>query len=720
MILLFKSKFIWNEPENIEYESVGSTLHPEIERLFLERGLGTVDSLKNNTNVEKIWYTPFKYKGMKTAVDRIKQAIKNNEPILVYGDYDVDGTTATAILIRAIRHLGADANFYIPHRFFEGYGPNADAFMQAVHEGYKLVITVDCGISHVEEAKLLKKHNVDLIIIDHHEPQDELPQAVAIIHPELDENYPFSHLSGAGVALKFAEALRDGQLEDDDYMLAMLGTIGDVVVLTDENRSIVKIGLSALRTTSSPGVLALLSVANVSQYEIDEETVGFTICPMLNAPGRMDDSSIVVDLLLSDDKFIATEHAQAIDRLNNERKIITRQITKVAIKQAESKDLKGFTALVLYNSDWHEGVLGIVASKIVEKYAIAVVVLTDSVDGTIKGSARAPVGFDILSALEQNKDLLVKYGGHDVAAGLSLAIENLNALEVGLNCALKGSIATCKMMVDVCLLLNEIDFTWLQNVDFLAPFGKGNKRPIVKLSDVKIKHVKRIGATKEHLKFTIHKEEHSVDAIFFGGANRFIYLTSEAKFDVLCDIKINKWNGNKKLQVHVIDIRCNDIQLLDLRNQLLDSEFAGSIEDGFIIDCVFDSKDMLRASFATSGAKNVVLKRLEPVKMPAREQFVFVYQTVKRHAPFSLTPDIVFYFEKAGIPKAMLGLIVQVFNETQLFTYERGIVSLNELSGKVDVKSAPSYISWEAKMAVYEFLEFSISDEILKFIIGDE
>ena len=716
---MLKSKFIWKERENKEYESVGSGLHPEIERLFLERNLGSADALKDDAKASETWHDPFKFKDMQIVISRIKQAVADNEPILVYGDFDADGITATAILIRALRQLGAVANFYIPHRFFEGYGPNEDAFMQAIGEGYKLIITVDCGIAAIDEAVILKEHDVDLIIIDHHQPKVEIPHAVAIIHPEYDESYPFNYLAGAGVALKVAEGLRDGKLEDDDYMLAMFGTVGDIVDLVDENRSIVKKGLSAFRKTTLPGVLALIRIAEINQYEVDETTVAFAICPRLNAPGRMDDANMVVDLLLAEDEVMATEYAREVDVMNNERRIATDQVTKAAMEQAESKELDKLTALVLYHLDWHEGVLGIVASKIVDKFRKAVVVLTLSDEGSIKGSARAPEGFDILSALVANENLLTRYGGHALAAGLTLGVDDPSELEAGLNHVLKDSVAVKTKTVDLQMNLEELDFKWVDDVNYLAPFGGGNKRPVVKLSGVMVKNVKRVGATYEHLKFTIHSGKNSIDAIFFKGADIFIYLTPNTEFDVLCEVEINEWNGNKKLQARIVDIKCDNVQLLDLRNQRLEAEFAMGVADGFVVDRVFDSKEMLRAAFGESGLKNVVLKRSSPMTLPERNQFVFVYQAVKKYAPFSLSSEVIVYFEKCGIPKGMLVFIVRVFTEVGLFGYDAGVVRLNEVCEKVDYKVAPSYAGRQAKVAVHEFLELGTADEILKFMIGE-
>ena len=717
MILLLTSKFVWNEKKCAEYESVGSGLHPEIERLFLERGLGSADALKAGTADQEVWHDPFDFKDMPLVVDRINRAVADQEKILVYGDYDADGTTATVILMRALRHIGANVGYYIPHRFFEGYGPNEDAFLQAMQEGNQLIITVDCGISAVAEAELLKAHGVDLIIIDHHQPKETIPHAVGVVHPECDQDYPFDYLAGAGVALKVAEALRDGELPDDDVMLAMFGTVGDVVDLVDENRSIVKRGLAALRTTQLPGVLALLRVAEINQYETDETTVGFAICPRLNAPGRMDDASMVVDLLLAEDEFMALEYAKQVDAMNSERKAITNQIVEEAASLAEAKPLDDLKALVLYHPDWHEGVLGIVAAKMVDQFGKAVVVLTMGDEGLIKGSARAPEGMDILKALVANESLLERYGGHEGAAGMTLKTADPAELEVGLNLALAESIAVKTLTVDLSLPLEALDFKWLDDLQFLAPFGQGNKRPIVKLSGVTIKDAKRIGATHEHLKFTMQQGKSAIDTVFFGGAKTFIFLTSEAQFDVLCEVEINEWNGNKKLQARILDVKCEAVQLVDLRNQKLDAEFGAELTDGFLIKShTFESKEKLKAAYVASGAKNVIVKPLETMTMPTRESFIFVYQTLKKHAPFNLTVEIVAYFEKSGISKAMLTFIVKVFTEVGLVSYESGVVTLNDVNEKVDFKTAPSYISRAQKVAVHEFLELSTATEILDYL----
>jgi len=715
---LLKSKFIWNEAEQTSAELV-SDFHPEIERLFLKRQLGSINALTTKELADEVKHDPFKFKDMQSAVTRIKDAIANCEKILVYGDYDADGTTAVAIVMRALRILGAKADFYIPNRFFEGYGPNPDAFLQAVSDGYQLVITVDCGISAIAEAQLLADNQVDLIITDHHQPQAEMPKAVAIIHPEVDPNYPFDYLAGAGVALKVAEALGEGNLTADDYMLAMFGTIGDVVNLVDENRQIVKQGLAALKQTTLPGVVALLKEAKLNQYEVDEKGVSFAICPRLNAPGRMDDASIVVELFLAKDATSATEYAQAIEALNKERKTVTTKITTDAIKLAKAKESNQLKALVLYQPDWHEGVLGIVAAKLTTKYGVVAVVLTNADDGLIKGSARAPAGVDILAAMQANANLLEKYGGHASAVGLSLLnVNQVEALEIALNQTLEHSEPFTQLAVDLQLEPQEIDFKLIADINFLAPFGQANQRPLVKLSAVQIKDVKRIGANYEHLKFTIAKDATQLEAIFFNGAKTFVYLTAKTTFDLLCEVEINEWHGNKKIQARIIDMKCDEPQVIDLRNPQLADEFAQLVTDGFVVDCAFDSKAMLKSAFIASGSKNVILKKQPTLTMPSREQFALVYQAVKAHAPFYLTPEIMAYFNQGGVSQAMLTFIVKVLLEVELCSYEANVLRLKAVNTKVDFKASPSYQARAAKVLVNEFLELYEAPEILKFMVG--
>jgi len=716
---LLKSKFIWNKIEANKYEPVECQIHPEIQRLFLARGLGSVEDLKRDVKPSLIWHDPNRFTDMKKCLERIKQAAYSQERILVYGDYDADGVTSIALLVRAIKAMGGQVDYYIPHRFFEGYGPNEDAFMGAIGEGYQLIITVDCGMTSIDEAHLLKEHGVDLIVIDHHQWKEELPHGIGIIHAAYDENYPFADLAGVGTTLKVVEGLKEGKLDGDDYVLAMLGTIGDVVPLIDENRSIVINGLKEVKNTTLPGLLALFKVADLNLFDIDETTVGFSICPRLNAPGRMDDASLAVELLLSDDEQLAETLAKEIEGLNSERKAVTKTVIDEALVQGSKKCTAGKKALVLYDPNWHEGILGIAASKVVDTFGVAAALLTDSEDGSVKGSARAPAGFDLLGALEANADLMLTFGGHAVAAGFSLKEEAIEPLEDGLNAVLASSEVVNEMAVDLELSLSEIDLDFLTQMDVLAPFGQGNKRPVVKLTDVQMTAVRRIGKNYEHLKFVIKEGDTKLDAVFFGRADVTIYLTPEARFDVLCELDINEWNGKRTLQARVVDITCDHAQLLDLRNQKLANEFAEVTSEAFVVSDYFASKEALKSAYQTSGFSNIVLKKMGVLSLPAREQFGLVYKTLQQHAPFNLNSDVVKFFERGGVPEAMLTFINQVFAELGILTCEEGRVILCDVAEKVTFTDSATYQAQAAKVEVCEFLDLADRREILAYLLGE-
>ena len=715
---MLKSKFKWNEIEDRNWEPVVGDVHPQIQRLFLARGLGELEALKEGVKQPLIWHDPSLFTDMVNCLERIKGAIAAQERILIYGDYDADGITSTVILMRAIKSMGGKVDYYIPHRFFEGYGPNEDAFMGAIGEGYQLVITVDCGIVSVEEAGLLKTHHVDLIVVDHHHWKEVLPEAVGIIHGAYDKNYPFDDLAGVGATLKLVEALKEGYLEAEDYVLAMLGTIGDVVPLVDENRSIVIKGLEAIRNTTLPGLLALLKIADLNPFAVDETDVGFSICPRLNAPGRMDDASLVIDLLLSDDLPTAEGLAKEIERLNKERKAVTKTVVLEAMSQAKNKLITGKKALVLYDPNWHEGVLGIAASKVVDTFGVAVALLTDSEDGFAKGSARAPAGFDLLNGLEANADLMLTFGGHAVAAGLSLEIDAIAPLEEGLNVAFSGSHVAREMPVDLELSVSEVSLEFLNQMEILAPFGQGNKRPVVKFKGVNIIDVRRIGKDHEHLKFVIKDGEAKLDAVFFGGAAVTVYLTPDTPFDLLCELDVNEWNGNRKLQARIVDMRCDHPQLLDLRNQKLANEFAKEVKEAFVVDHHFESKMALKSAYQHSGCCNVVLRKVETLYLPTREQFGWVFKTLKQHAPFPLNREVIAFFKQAGVEEAVLTFMIQVFAEVGIVRKEAGEIFLTHVTEKVAFTDSATYQQQVSKVEVSEFLDLADRTEILAYLLG--
>ena len=710
-----------------DYDSQTTVLNPAIEQLVLARQLATAESLDTFAKEETIHHDPFLFSEMSKIITRINEAIDQGEPILIYGDYDADGVTGTSILVRCLRELGALVDYYIPNRFYEGYGPNEDAFMQAIADGYQLVITVDNGIAGVDEAEILLEHGVDLIITDHHQVKETLPRAYAILHPELDENYPFHHLSGAGVALKVAEALLQEVIPEDFYAIAMLGTIGDVVPLIDENRSIVKRGLAALRETEIEGLNAMMDLAGTEKSEVTEVNVGFELCPRLNAPGRMDEAALSVECLIAESEEEAKLIADQIESFNSERQKVTQKVLEEATKLVDAKTLAKKKVVILYSPNWHEGILGIVAGRLAKQWQKAVFVVTDDHEGFIKGSARAVEGYHLFELLNKSQDLIERFGGHALAAGITFAPENLQALEDKMNELLQEVEVTPSLQVDLSLPLADLNISFVEQLSILAPFGEGNRPPVIELKNVYVKNVKPIGNKLQHLKFTLYQDKQSVDVIAFNQAPLAMYLTPDTLFSFVGEAKINEWNGNRSVQFHFIDVLCNEFQLIDLRNRQayeqrkdqlqLATTYTNAAEiddiETLVINQLPSSKEELMTLITRKKPGNIVIAPLESnVTFAPREKFVIVYKVVKQHGPITLNHQMINYFMRLGISKNELLFILQVFFEVELVIIKNGSVFPTDSVTKRDLAEAPTYQSQKAKLEMLEFFELTTWSEL--------
>ena len=710
-----------------DYDSQTTVLNPAIEQLVLARQLATAESLDTFAKEETIHHDPFLFSEMSKIITRINEAIDQGEPILIYGDYDADGVTGTSILVRCLRELGALVDYYIPNRFYEGYGPNEDAFMQAIADGYQLVITVDNGIAGVDEAEILLEHGVDLIITDHHQVKETLPRAYAILHPELDENYPFHHLSGAGVALKVAEALLQEVIPEDFYAIAMLGTIGDVVPLIDENRSIVKRGLAALRETEIEGLNAMMDLAGTEKSEVTEVNVGFELCPRLNAPGRMDEAALSVECLIAESEEEAKLIADQIESFNSERQKVTQKVLEEATKLVDVKTLAKKKVVILYSPNWHEGILGIVAGRLAKQWQKAVFVVTDDHEGFLKGSARAVEGYHLFELLNECQDLIERFGGHALAAGITFAPENLKALEDKMNELLQEVEVTSSLQVDLSLPLADLNISFVEQLSILAPFGEGNRPPVIELKNVYVKNVKPIGNKLQHLKFTLYQDKHSVDVIAFNQAPLAMYLTPDTLFSFVGEAKINEWNGNRSVQFHFIDVLCNEFQFIDLRNRQayeqrkdqlqLATMYTNATEadeiETLVINQLPNSKEELMTLITRKKPGNIVIAPLESnVTFAPREKFVIVYKVVKQHGPITLNHQMINYFMRLGISKNELLFILQVFFEVELVIIKNGSVFPTDSVTKRDLAEAPTYQSQKAKLEMLEFFELTTWSEL--------
>ncbi|MEJ2492766.1 MAG: single-stranded-DNA-specific exonuclease RecJ [Ignavibacteriaceae bacterium] len=477
-------------------------IYEVLARLLVERGIKSYNDAKKffRPSLDSL-YDPFLMDGMETGTYRLIQALTENQLITVYGDYDVDGTCATAILYLFLKELDANVDFYIPKRLSEGYGISKLGIDQVKSKGTSLLISVDCGITAIEETEYANQLGMDVIICDHHQPKEELPNALAVLDPlKPGCNYPFKYLSGAGIAFKLAQGLaeRIGKREAPlAYLdLAALAGAADIVPLTDENRVIVSEGLRLINESPRPAVAALIEASHLDPGNLTSGQIVFTIAPRINAVGRMGDAERAVELLITKDKTEAMQLAAVLENENYERRKIDVDTFDEAMQLVEnSLDLDNEMAIILHQEEWHPGVIGIVASRLVEKYYRPTIMLT-TIDGVAKGSARSISNFDIYEALQKCEDSLIHFGGHKAAAGLAIEIEKLNEFKERFNEVVRTSIKETDLMPELTinseLRFSEITPKFLRILDLFAPFGPGNMRPVFLSKNVKIVNTPRI------------------------------------------------------------------------------------------------------------------------------------------------------------------------------------------------------------------------------------
>ena len=477
-------------------------IYEVLARLLVERGIKSYNDAKKffRPSLDSL-YDPFLMDGMETGTYRLIQALTENQLITVYGDYDVDGTCATAILYLFLKELDANVDFYIPKRLSEGYGISKLGIDQVKSKGTSLLISVDCGITAIEETEYANQLGMDVIICDHHQPKEELPNALAVLDPlKPGCNYPFKYLSGAGIAFKLAQGLaeRIGKREAPlAYLdLAALAGAADIVPLTDENRVIVSEGLRLINESPRPAIAALIEASHLHPGNLTSGQIVFTIAPRINAVGRMGDAERAVELLITKDKTEAMQLAAVLENENYERRKIDVDTFDEAMQLVEnSLDLDNEMAIILHQEEWHPGVIGIVASRLVEKYYRPTIMLT-TIDGVAKGSARSISNFDIYEALQKCEDSLIHFGGHKAAAGLAIEIEKLNEFKERFNEVVRTSIKETDLMPELTinseLRFSEITPKFLRILDLFAPFGPGNMRPVFLSKNVKVVNTPRI------------------------------------------------------------------------------------------------------------------------------------------------------------------------------------------------------------------------------------
>ncbi|UOF88594.1 single-stranded-DNA-specific exonuclease RecJ [Fodinisporobacter ferrooxydans] len=533
-------------------------ISPVLARMLIRRNIKTVAHAERFLSPDRSQvYDPFLMKDMEIVVQRIQLAIERQEKILVYGDYDVDGATSTAIAYLLLKDLGADVDTYIPDRFSEGYGLNEPAILQAASKGYTLLLTVDNGIAAIHECKLAKELGIDLIITDHHQPPAQLPEAYGILNPKQPGcAYPDKMLAGAGIVWKLAHALL-GVFPEQYIDLAALGTIADLAPLVDENRLIAFFGLKRLNHIKRAGIQALLDVSGLTEQTITAGHIGFTIGPRINASGRLDSAMHAFELLTTDHLHRALELADFLNETNRERQELCEEIFEQAkemiVNHPEWLDQH---VLVVAGENWNAGVVGIVASRLVEHYYKPTVVLSIHGDEA-KGSARSVDGFDLYLALDNCSHLFSHFGGHTMAAGLTLPRENIEGFRRQFaqvaNSMWLSEWDRPKLQIDGTLQLTDTSLQLLAAIARMEPFGLGNPKPRFHFSALQIEQIRSVGRDSSHLQFRFREQDLTISGIAFRRGEEEQSLIGVDSLDVVAELSLNEWNGKKHIQLIIND-----------------------------------------------------------------------------------------------------------------------------------------------------------------------
>lgn len=571
------SKAIWkskNEPDISLVENLKTKLNaPDIiARMLVQRGIDSVEKVNSffNPRVEDL-YDPFLMKDMDKAIERIQLAQDNKEGVLIFGDYDVDGTTSVALVYSFFKDKFTKIDFYIPDRYNEGYGISNQGIDYAKSSGITLIIALDCGIRSIDKIEYAKSLGIDFIICDHHLPGDSIPNAVAVLDPKRNDcDYPFKELAGCGIGLKLAQAYAQVcGLDERSYLqyldYATLSIASDIVPIEDENRVIAYYGLKIINQQPRIGLKQLIKIA-VNKEHLSIGDLVFYIGPRINAAGRMKDAKTAVKMLIAEDEATANSFVSELQTQNEERRVVDQQITK-DLKEIVEKNpiLLNRKTLIFYQEDWHKGVVGIAASRAIELYYRPTIILTKGSDNTLVGSARSVRGFDVHAALEKCSEHLIQFGGHMYAAGMTLKSEKLDDFREAFEAAgadlLTEELLTPKVYYDAELDINDVNYRFYSIINKMAPFGPANMTPVFYANGLKDDGTgKIIGKTAEHLKLNLKRPSGPIPALAFGMADQFPAIKKADSFEACFQINENIFRGNRTLQLMLKDIRItNDV-----------------------------------------------------------------------------------------------------------------------------------------------------------------
>lgn len=710
-------------------------LGPEAARLLFSRGIKDEDSLSRflAPSLDDL-HDPYLLHDMDKAVNRIRRAIEQGEFILVYGDYDADGMTSASILKETLEQLGAECLVYLPNRFTDGYGPNASVYKYFIEQqGISLIVTVDNGVAGHEAIDLAQSMGVDVIVTDHHSLPAVLPDAHAIVHPEHPESdYPFKHLAGCGVAFKLACALLE-EVQVELLDLVAIGTIADMVSLTDENRIMVQYGLEVLRNTQRLGLQELFEIAGISSSDLTEETVGFQLAPRLNALGRLDDPNPAIDLLTGFDDEEVREIALMIQDKNEERK----EIVQAIYEEAKSLVDPNKSVQVLAKDGWNPGVLGIVAGRLLEELGQTVIVLNIE-DGRAKGSARSIEAVDIFEALNPHRELFIAFGGHAGAAGMTLEVEQLDALSEILETYVKDKGIDAKgkntLYLDEELDLESLSLETVKSFERLAPFGMDNQKPVFYIRDFQVENARSMGAGDSHLKLKISKGAASFEVVAFGQGAKATEFSQVKQLELAVTLSVNQWNGQTTLQLMMVDARVDGVQLFNIRSKSVE------LPEGVpVLDFTSDLPEMLSSSaivvknipedlsllkqvlqeqdFSAIYFKNDIAKAYYLTGYGTREQFAKLYKTIYQFPEFDIRYKLKDLSAYLKIEQILLVKMIQIFEELGFVTIENGVMKVNKDADKRDIAESQIYQNLKQTVKNQEMMALGTVQEIYDFLM---
>ncbi|HEP1785438.1 TPA: single-stranded-DNA-specific exonuclease RecJ [Streptococcus suis] len=708
-------------------------LDPVAAKLLYERGIQSAEALQAflQPSLEDL-HDPYLLHDMDKAVERIRRAIEDYEQILIYGDYDADGMTSASILKETLEEMGAEVQVYLPNRFTDGYGPNQSVYKYFIEQqGISLIVTVDNGVAGHEAIAYAKEMGVDVVVTDHHSMQETLPNAYAIVHPEHPEgNYPFKHLAGCGVAFKLACALLE-TVHADLLDLVAIGTIADMVSLTDENRVMVKYGLSLLKQTERAGLQELIKIAGIDIDSIDEETVGFQLAPRLNALGRLDDPNPAIELLTGFDDEEAHQIALMIDSKNVERKDVVQAI----YDEAKTMLRQDRPVQVLAKEGWNPGVLGIVAGRLLEELQQPVIVLSIE-DGKAKGSARSVEAVDIFKALKDHQDLFIAFGGHAGAAGMTLEVDKLEELALTLtDYIIENKLdlsSKSSLVLDEELDLEELTLDTLKSFEKLAPYGMDNKKPVFYIRDFQVETARTMGQNNAHLKVRITKGAAGFDVVAFGKGNLALEFSQAKGLELAVTLSVNQWNGNTSLQLMLVDARVEGIQLYNIRGKqhnlpegvpILDmadlSNLAGA--DSLVLANLPENLSDLKSVFQKHDFQAVYFKNemATPYYLDgygSREQFAKLYKTIYQFKEFDVRYKLAELANYLKIKQPLLIKMIQIFQELGFVTITDGVMTVNADAEKREIADSQIYQDLKKLVIEQELMALGTVQEIYDWL----